>query len=131
MSTARQPVRRAQPSGRGAVVLRPSDLTLWAGQVAPQRWVLREPLSWEETPLRRLSSRRLSYYAGRYLAALRAGAMARRGVVYGPWDEAWFRERAGEAQLALFNLYLAVLERFARPIPPPGALWHPGEEADS
>jgi hypothetical protein len=80
------------------------QLLAWASELANQDAILVSPVRFNETPLRPLTTTRISFYARRYLRTVAAAELARHGLTWEPWTVEWHEDRAREAIESLENL---------------------------
>jgi hypothetical protein len=90
------------------------DLLAWASELAEQDLRLTEPISYIETPLRTITTERVSYYAARYLWAISYSRTQQRTGGWGRFIPEWFRKQEEEALEALVALREA-LEKQGNP----------------
>lgn len=84
-----------------------SPLLVWAAEVAEQCLELKEPLTFVETELRTVMTKRVSFYASRYLGTVSYARLQQKTGGWGRFRREWWQDRETDALHALANLKLA------------------------
>ena len=86
---------------------RPDTLT-WAARLSEQDIESPDPVVYVETPLRTVTTKRVSWYAGHYLRTIVGARFGLRSGGWRPWTDDWLAEQEYEAMEALENLRQAI-----------------------
>mgnify|MGYP001248068331 CR=1 FL=1 len=81
-----------------------ANLLAWANWLGEQELHLTEPVSFEETPLRTVTTCRISWYATSYLRDISRANVYRRTSCWGIFSPEWWAEREHQALMALAAL---------------------------
>jgi hypothetical protein len=84
--------------------LESQKLLAWASQLAEQELVLPEPIAYQETPLRIITTPRVSYHAALYLREISYAKLQQRTGGWGRFTPVWFKEQQKGAIAALAAL---------------------------
>ncbi len=97
------------------VSISPPSLLAWASELAEKDLVLSSPVTYIEAPLRKVTTKRISWYAAHYLKTIAAAWFYRQypHLCWGQWTPEWWHEREEEALGALAAL-CRVLEESQR-----------------
>ena len=85
-----------------------SSLLAWASELAEQAIVLPQSITYEETPLRIVTTDRVSFYATHYLGTVSFARLNRATGGWGMWIPEWWSDREREAIGALHALRTAM-----------------------
>jgi hypothetical protein len=88
-----------------------SDLLAWARNLAVRDLVLSCPVRFVETPLRVITTSRVSQYATQYLTTIGRARTALPDSGWGRFTPQWWKEQEGEALSALASLRKAMAEQ--------------------
>ena len=90
--------------------LEQESLLAWAAEIAEEGTELQLEVSYVEAPLRRVTTDRVSWYAGHYLTTIAQARLSQAAGGRGRWKPEWWSEREQEALGALHALREAVEE---------------------
>ena len=74
-----------------------SELLIWATEFGNLDLELEEPVNFNETNLRNVTTKKVSEHARRHLRTIAMAEMARRGFTWGSWTVEWHEEMEQEA----------------------------------
>ena len=90
--------------------LEQESLLAWAAEVAEEGTELQWEVSYVEAPLRKVTTDRVSWYAGHYLTTIAQARLSQATSGWGRWTPQWWKEREDEALGALRALRGALEE---------------------
>ena len=91
--------------------LEQESLLAWAAEIAEEGTELQLEVSYVEAPLRRVTTDRVSWYAGYYLTTIAQARLSQAAGRWGRWTPQWWKEREDEALGALRALRGALEEQ--------------------
>ena len=91
--------------------LEQESLLAWAAEVAEEGVELQWKVSYIEAPLRKVTTDRVSWYAGHYLTTIAQARLSLATGGWGRWAPQWWKEREDEALGALRALRSALEEQ--------------------
>lgn len=85
-----------------------ADILTWALRLSEQDIESPDQVVYAEPPLRMVTTRRISWYAGHYVKTIIESRFGQRAGSWEPWTGDWLADREEEALEALENLRRAI-----------------------